>query len=140
MRNLIKKNPKYSKRINYEALKDLFIDSPSSSNSLPGNGRNGTSSLVNNSGFGGANGAEFGGDGFDGADHLYTMDDKDDKDDDGGIDLVIIEEDGIVGAGAGVSMQHDEGDAGGEGDEGELGYGGGEDVGWEEPYEYQQEV
>ncbi|KAJ2924283.1 hypothetical protein H1R20_g12815, partial [Candolleomyces eurysporus] len=28
VRNLIKKNPKYSKRINYEALKDLFVDSP----------------------------------------------------------------------------------------------------------------
>ena len=27
MRNLIKKNPKYSKRINYDALKDLFVDS-----------------------------------------------------------------------------------------------------------------
>ncbi|KAF9524769.1 hypothetical protein CPB83DRAFT_860671 [Crepidotus variabilis] len=26
VRNLIKKNPKYSKRINYEALKDLFVD------------------------------------------------------------------------------------------------------------------
>ena len=26
MRNLIKKNPKYSKRINYDALKDLFVD------------------------------------------------------------------------------------------------------------------
>ncbi|KAG0703161.1 BRF1-domain-containing protein [Suillus ampliporus] len=28
VRNLIKKNPKYSKRINYDALKDLFIDGP----------------------------------------------------------------------------------------------------------------
>lgn len=27
VRNLIKKNPKYSKRINYDALKDLFVDS-----------------------------------------------------------------------------------------------------------------
>lgn len=26
MRNLIKKNPRYSKRINYDALKDLFVD------------------------------------------------------------------------------------------------------------------
>ena len=26
VRNLIKKNPKYSKRINYEALKDLFVE------------------------------------------------------------------------------------------------------------------
>jgi len=26
VRNLIKKNPKYSKRINYDALKDLFVD------------------------------------------------------------------------------------------------------------------
>lgn len=29
MQNLIKKNPKYSKRINYDALKDLFVDSGS---------------------------------------------------------------------------------------------------------------
>lgn len=37
VRNLIKKNPKYSKRINYDALKDLFVDStspPSFSQSL----------------------------------------------------------------------------------------------------------
>ena len=27
VQNFIKKNPKYSKRINYEALKDLFVDS-----------------------------------------------------------------------------------------------------------------
>ncbi|KAF8800742.1 cyclin-like protein [Phlegmacium glaucopus] len=27
VRNLLKKNPKYSKRINYDALKDLFVDS-----------------------------------------------------------------------------------------------------------------
>ena len=27
VRNLIKKNPKYSKRINYDALKDLFVES-----------------------------------------------------------------------------------------------------------------
>ena len=26
MRNLIRRNPKYSKRINYDALKDLFVD------------------------------------------------------------------------------------------------------------------
>ena len=26
VRNLIKKNPRYSKRINYDALKDLFVD------------------------------------------------------------------------------------------------------------------
>lgn len=26
VKNLIKKNPKYSKRINYDALKDLFVD------------------------------------------------------------------------------------------------------------------
>ncbi len=29
VQNLIKKNPKYSKRINYEALKDLFVDNGS---------------------------------------------------------------------------------------------------------------
>ncbi|KAG1783614.1 BRF1-domain-containing protein, partial [Suillus placidus] len=28
VRNLIKKNPKYSRRINYDALKDLFVDGP----------------------------------------------------------------------------------------------------------------
>ena len=28
MKNLIKKNPRYSKRINYEALKELFVESP----------------------------------------------------------------------------------------------------------------
>jgi transcription factor IIIB subunit 2 len=27
VRNLLKKNPRYSKRINYDALKDLFVDS-----------------------------------------------------------------------------------------------------------------
>ena len=31
MRNLIKKNPKYSKRINYDALKDLFTDADTGS-------------------------------------------------------------------------------------------------------------
>jgi transcription factor IIIB subunit 2 len=30
VKNLLKKNPKYSKRINYEALKDLFVDGASS--------------------------------------------------------------------------------------------------------------
>jgi len=30
VRNFIKKNPKYSKRINYDALKDLFVDGPHS--------------------------------------------------------------------------------------------------------------
>ncbi|KAI6153338.1 BRF1-domain-containing protein [Pisolithus tinctorius] len=34
VRNLIKKNPKYSKRINYDALKDLFIDGSSSNPAL----------------------------------------------------------------------------------------------------------
>lgn len=31
VRNLIKKNPKYSKRINYDALKDLFTDADTGS-------------------------------------------------------------------------------------------------------------
>jgi len=48
VRNLIKKNPKYSKRINYDALKDLFVD-----------GRQVVPSL-------------------DDKDDLYTMDDKSD--------------------------------------------------------------
>lgn len=34
VRNLIKKNPKYSKRINYDALKDLFVDGSSSNPAL----------------------------------------------------------------------------------------------------------
>ncbi|KAI6133299.1 BRF1-domain-containing protein [Pisolithus croceorrhizus] len=34
VRNLIKKNPKYSKRINYDALKDLFVDGGSSNPAL----------------------------------------------------------------------------------------------------------
>ncbi|KAG7087469.1 hypothetical protein E1B28_013434 [Marasmius oreades] len=32
VRNMLKKNPKYSKRINYDALKDLFVDSTGSTN------------------------------------------------------------------------------------------------------------
>jgi transcription factor IIIB 90 kDa subunit len=60
VRNLLKKNPKYSKRINYDALKDLFVQS----GGLPSMAANMTT----------------GDDDKDDAD-LYTMDD--DKDDDG---------------------------------------------------------
>ncbi|KAJ4468866.1 BRF1-domain-containing protein [Lentinula aciculospora] len=82
VRNLIQKNPKYSKRINYDALKDLFVDSnggaPSNHKFRSDFGSIGAGeSLVN----------------FDDVD-LYTMDDKDDKDD---TDLIVIEEDGILG-------------------------------------------
>ncbi|KAF9259797.1 cyclin-like protein [Marasmius fiardii PR-910] len=70
VRNLLKKNPKYSKRINYDALKDLFVDSQGS----------GSVNLDDKD------------DGM-----LFTMDDKDDKDD-GDQTLVVIEDDpgGVV--------------------------------------------
>ncbi|EMD35190.1 hypothetical protein CERSUDRAFT_116658 [Gelatoporia subvermispora B] len=64
VRNLIKKNPKYSKRINYDALKDLFDGSSG--------GRVKTPSTPS---------ADFKDDG------LYLMDDKDD-------DMVVVEEGG----------------------------------------------
>ncbi|KAJ3566555.1 hypothetical protein NP233_g6925 [Leucocoprinus birnbaumii] len=72
VRNLIKKNPKYSKRINYDALKDLFVDNatpPSFSESLK---------AIN--------------DDKDEND-LYTMGMDDDKSDGEGAPLVIIQED-----------------------------------------------
>ena len=65
MRNLIKKNPKYSKRINYNALKELFTDEGPSFQ-LPG-----------------AN------DDKDDDGGLYTMDDKSD-----GEGMLIVEEGG----------------------------------------------
>ncbi|KXN83170.1 Transcription factor IIIB 60 kDa subunit [Leucoagaricus sp. SymC.cos] len=74
VRNLIKKNPKYSKRINYDALKDLFVDNttpPSFSQSLKAISDDKDE------------------------DDLYTMG-ADDKSDDEGTPLVIIQEAGTV--------------------------------------------
>ena len=72
VRNLLKKNPKYSKRINYDALKDLFVQS----GGLPSMAANMTT----------------GDDDKDDAD-LYTMDD--DKNDGEGVHMptVIVEDD-----------------------------------------------
>ncbi|KAF9069472.1 hypothetical protein BDP27DRAFT_1383193 [Rhodocollybia butyracea] len=85
VRSLIQKNPKYSKRINYDALKDLFVDSNDNINHPL------DTNFDSQAAFDGAIGPL----NFDVGDaDLYTMDDKDDKDD---TDLVVIEEDGIVG-------------------------------------------
>lgn len=73
VRNLIKKNPKYSKRINYDALKDLFVES----GGLPSIAANMTT----------------GDDDKDEAD-LYTMDD--DKSDGEGMAVIVEEEAGTV--------------------------------------------
>ncbi|TFK91012.1 hypothetical protein K466DRAFT_516162 [Polyporus arcularius HHB13444] len=70
VRNLIKKNPKYSKKINYNALKDLFTDEGSSFQ-MPDMG-----------------------DDKDDDGHLYTMDDKDDE-----AGMLIVEEEGGGGVG-----------------------------------------
>ena len=67
VRNLIKKNPKYSKRINYNALKELFTDDGSSFQMPTGD------------------------DDKDDDGTLYTMDDKSD-----GEGMLIVEEDGGV--------------------------------------------
>lgn len=71
---MIKKNPKYSKRINYDALKDLFVTPPSFSQSL--------NTITDDKG----------------GDNLYIMGMADKSDDDGeGTPLVIIREDiGVV--------------------------------------------
>ena len=73
MRNLIKKNPKYSKKINYNALKELFTDDGSSFQ-MPG-----------------------GDEDKDDDGHLYTMDDKDD-----GEGMLIVEEEGGGGVGQAI--------------------------------------
>ncbi|RPD56613.1 BRF1-domain-containing protein [Lentinus tigrinus ALCF2SS1-7] len=70
VRNLIKKNPKYSKKINYNALKELFTNEGSSFQ-LP-----------------------TGDDDKEDEGHLYTMDDKDD-----GEGMLIVEEEGGGGVG-----------------------------------------
>ncbi|PPQ64030.1 hypothetical protein CVT24_008843 [Panaeolus cyanescens] len=69
VRNLLKKNPKYSKRINYDALKDLFVES----GGLPSSRSN----------------VSFPGDDKDDTD-LFTMDD--DKSDGEGPTLIVEEE------------------------------------------------
>jgi transcription factor IIIB subunit 2 len=71
VRNLLKKNPKYSKRINYDALKDLFVQS----GGLPSMAANMTT-----------------GDDDKDDEDLYTMDD--DKSDGGGVLMptVIVED------------------------------------------------
>ncbi|KAF4594064.1 transcription factor TFIIIB subunit brf1 [Pleurotus pulmonarius] len=72
VRNLIKKNPKYSRRINYDALKDLFGDA-------------------------GGPGPSRGDDDKDDGEELYQM--GDDKSDDGGEGpVMVIEEAGSVAA------------------------------------------
>lgn len=124
VRNLIKKNPKYSKRINYDALKDLFVDG------------GGLPSFTAN--------MSTGNDDKDDAD-LYTM--GDDKSD--GEGMVIIEEEGGTVAVAprlpsasgqkGAAGLADRGDADADGDMDEGSDDDkGDDIGWEDVYE--QEV
>ncbi|TFK60672.1 hypothetical protein BDN72DRAFT_828758 [Pluteus cervinus] len=128
VRNLLKKNPKYSKRINYDALKDLFLDSGGVPGLPPQGG-----ALIGTS--------------LDDKDDTqwYTMDDKDD---DVG-PMVIIEGEGnvttpikekpqqktktVLNLGAGVGVGEDE-DAEGESDDEEKE----PDPGWDEAFE--QEV
>ncbi|KAG6901197.1 hypothetical protein C0995_015480 [Termitomyces sp. Mi166 len=122
VRNLLKKNPKYSKRINYDALKDLFVEG------------GGPPSIAAKMGLGEEK---------DEAD-LYTF--GDDKDEDG-IGMVIIEEElgsvavtpassvpprKIPGAESGENVDADV-DADADADEGSD-YGGAEG-GWEDAYE-----
>jgi transcription factor IIIB subunit 2 len=120
VRNLIKKNPKYSKRINYDALKDLFIDG------------GGPPSFAENMGIN---------DDKDDAE-LYTIGDEK-SDDDGAVMVIIEEEPGSVAVtpapakGAMPRGMGDEADVDGEldGDEGSDDDKG-DDVGWE----YEQEI
>ncbi|KAF9013414.1 hypothetical protein BDQ17DRAFT_1343383 [Cyathus striatus] len=110
VRNLIKKNPKYSKRINYDALKDLFVDS----GGLPSIAADMTTGI----------------DDKDDAD-LYTMS-LDDKSDTEGMSMVIVEEAGTV---SGAPVQLPLGlDADGYSEDEK----GDDDIEWDDPYE--QEV
>ncbi|CAL1702951.1 unnamed protein product [Somion occarium] len=91
VRNLLKKNPRYSKRINYDALKDLFTDTGS-----PGPGlltMPSTPSTLGPSGF------------DDKDDEVY----HDDKSDGEGITTVVVEEGGggvgVVVKGKGVALE-----------------------------------
>ncbi|KAG2002253.1 transcription initiation factor IIB, variant 3 [Coprinopsis cinerea AmutBmut pab1-1] len=127
VRNLIKKNPKYSKRINYDALKDLFVDGGPASSAFGARGggvsayggRNGASAYGNGHGHG-IGGGIGGGMRNPGAD-------ADDKDDEGGEGLIAFDDDkeepgegglviidegvasvvgppGVAGAGAGATI------------------------------------
>ncbi|TFK19857.1 cyclin-like protein [Coprinopsis marcescibilis] len=111
VRNLIKKNPKYSKRINYDALKDLFVDS------------GGLPSIANH--------MTTGNDEKDDED-LYTMD-VNDKDD-GEPTLIIEEGPGTVAPIPGKMPQDMDAEGDEEGTEDEK---DDEDVGggWEDAYE-----
>jgi transcription factor IIIB subunit 2 len=125
VRNLIKKNPKYSKRINYDALKDLFVDGGVPS-SLPINTTLGVDDK----------------DDDDKDDGLYTIG-LDDKSDGEGTGMVIIQEEpGVVsvtpasGSRSNVpGLEEDNMNADADGDEGSE---KGDDLGWEDVYE--QEV
>jgi transcription factor IIIB subunit 2 len=123
VRNLIKKNPKYSKRINYDALKDLFVDG-----GVPGSFK-----LPMNMGLGMDDKDD---------DDLYTIGADDKSDGDGGMGMVVIQEEpgtvsvAPVPAASGPrprlpELEEDDVDA----DEGSE---KGDDVGWEDAYE--QEV
>ncbi|KDQ26849.1 hypothetical protein PLEOSDRAFT_1043194, partial [Pleurotus ostreatus PC15] len=113
VRNLIKKNPKYSRRINYDALKDLFGDA-------------------------GGPGLSLGDDSKDDGEELYQM--GDDKSEDGGErPVMVIEEAGSVAAARpaeevrhGVHGNNEEGDGSDKSDD-EAG-----PMHWEDVYE--QEV
>ncbi|KAH6897682.1 cyclin-like protein, partial [Coprinopsis sp. MPI-PUGE-AT-0042] len=138
VRNLIKKNPKYSKRINYDALKDLFVDQPQSGIRNPG-------VQVDDK------------DEEDGA-GLYTLDDDKAGDDvgvggdaAGGDGMVIIEEEASVvqlperpgakktGADVGMAHGHEEDEEDEDEKDDEDGDGDVQmDGGWEEAWE--QEV
>lgn len=121
MRNLIKKNPKYSKRINYDALKDLFVEG------------GGPPSFAKGMGLGSDEKDD---------EELYTMDDRSDG---GGAGMVIIEEEAGVVARAPAAPGSrpkvpglEDGDADADAD---VDYGSdkADDVGgWEDAYE--QEV
>ncbi|KAG6877190.1 hypothetical protein C0993_009507 [Termitomyces sp. T159_Od127] len=123
VRNLLKKNPKYSKRINYDALKDLFVEG-------------GGSPSV---------GAKVSLGDIKGDVDLYTF--GDDKDEDGTGIVIIEEEPGSVAVTPAPSMQprkvpgtelgenvdvDADADADGDGDEGSD-YGA--EGGWEDAYE-----
>jgi transcription factor IIIB subunit 2 len=115
---LLKKNPKYSKRINYDALKDLFVDNDALPNMIA-----------------------VGDEGKDDEDLFAIL--QNDKGDEEAGELVIEEEGGGVGMIRPATPSLPEVPAIGEeeGDEdadGEDESDKGDDIGWEEAYE--QEV
>ncbi|KAG5634460.1 hypothetical protein H0H81_001877, partial [Sphagnurus paluster] len=111
VRNLLKKNPKYSKRINYDALKDLFVEG------------GGPPSFAANMGLG---------DDKDDAE-LYTI--GEDKSEDGPMGMVIIEEEaGSVAVTPAPSRKSDLGEDADADADADSDYGGGE-VGWDDAYE-----